>query len=151
MNRLFGSKNTAPKPTLEGAISNVRSPLLGTCHDDDQLTKRKGRQPRLQPRRQARLPQHRTKHLPSQNLQNARRPRQNRAAPKSPQNPATPQTARIPTRPAHAAILEHGAGGDDARQPQEHDDDGGRDEDDDKDAEEAVWEGGRGPDRAVAG
>ena len=27
MNRLFGAKNTAPKPTLDGAISNVRSPL----------------------------------------------------------------------------------------------------------------------------
>jgi hypothetical protein len=24
MNRLFGTKNAAPKPTLDGAISNVR-------------------------------------------------------------------------------------------------------------------------------
>lgn len=28
MNRLFGSKNTAPKPTLDGAISNVLSPMV---------------------------------------------------------------------------------------------------------------------------
>lgn len=26
MNRLFGAKNTAPKPTLQGAIGNVSPP-----------------------------------------------------------------------------------------------------------------------------
>lgn len=29
MNRLFGAKNTAPKPTLQGAIGNVSLPLPG--------------------------------------------------------------------------------------------------------------------------
>jgi hypothetical protein len=49
------------------------------------------------------------------------------------------QAIRSAERPTAAAELEHGAGGHDAGQPQEHDGDGRRDEDDAEGAEEAVW------------
>lgn len=40
MNRLFGTKSAAPKPTLDGAIANVssQSPLLNPTHYDLPLT-----------------------------------------------------------------------------------------------------------------
>jgi hypothetical protein len=34
MNRLFGAKSTAPKPTLNNAISNVKHPAPATTRDE---------------------------------------------------------------------------------------------------------------------
>ena len=125
MNRLFGAKQTGPKPTLSSAISNVRPRLLSTS---SKLIPHPDRHPRRRHRRQTRQTKRRTNNLPTTHVQNARRPRQNRSKTKSAQDLTTAKNVRRAARPTPTTELEYGASNHDDRKSKECHDDRRRDE-----------------------
>ena len=148
MNRLFGAKNAAPKPTLSSAISNVSLPSpptyyrilprLSSCFSPAFLFLFKRGTPTLLcavpantnsfasdripcrlSGRETSQTQRRALHLPIAHVENAGRTWENGAAAKSAQDPAATQNVRVTEGPAAAAVVEHGASVDDDRQPEE--------------------------------
>ncbi|KAK4642568.1 Vacuolar protein-sorting-associated protein 60 [Podospora bellae-mahoneyi] len=109
-----------PRPKNRQNEPSLRHPRPKSPQTNPQHRHHLPRHPHLLHRRQALRPQRRANNLPNQALQNARRPRQDRPKAKSPQSPPAPQTIRSPARPAPIPSLEHGAGPDNAGQPQKH-------------------------------
>ena len=116
MNRLFGAKNTAPKPTLNQAIDGVGHLSLHSDHLTDGVL---GRRSHRFYRCQTRQNQCRTHYLPTEDVQNAGWSWQTSHQSESPQSTTEEENVRDPTRSAATTVVEYGASRYDAGQPQE--------------------------------